>query len=410
MSISDQHGNNAAIAIPYGCYWSTPFARWQGSFAHLHSLQFAAWVAKQALARRSIDASAFDHAALGMTVPQRGSFYGLPWLMGQIGATAVAGPTINQACATGARLLQSCAAEIREGNASVSLAISADRTSNGPHLYYPAPQSTGGTGEAENWVLDNFGRDPFTGLSMVQTAEKVAARWRIGTSRQNELTLRRYEQYGDALAADASFLRRFMDLPFAVPDGRFRHTRNELAGDEGIHATTAEGLAALKPVIADGTVTYGGQTHPADGSAAIVLATPERARELSRDAGIDIRILGFGQARVEPGFMPAAPVPAARRALAAAGLGIGDIVAIKTHNPFVLNDLVFADEFGVEAADINNFGSSLVWGHPQGPTGLRSVIELIEELVVRGGGCGLFTGCAAGDSAMAVVLHVGDRR
>ena len=69
-----------------------------------------------------------------------------------------------------------------------------------------------------------------------------------------------------------------------------------------------------------------------------------------------------------------------------------------------------ADHFGIDADGINNFGCSLVWGHPQGPTGLRSVIELIEELVMRGGGRGLFTGCAAGDSAMAVVVEVGDAR
>jgi acetyl-CoA acetyltransferase len=58
---------------------------------------------------------------------------------------------------------------------------------------------------------------------------------------------------------------------------------------------------------------------------------------------------------------------------------------------------------------MNNYGCSLIWGHPNGPTGLRSVIELIEELTIRGGGYGLFTGCAAGDSAMAVVLKVGHR-
>ena len=56
---------------------------------------------------------------------------------------------------------------------------------------------------------------------------------------------------------------------------------------------------------------------------------------------------------------------------------------------------------------MNNYGCSLVWGHPQGPTGLRCVIELIEELAILGGGWGLFTGCAAGDSAMAVVVKVG---
>ena len=58
---------------------------------------------------------------------------------------------------------------------------------------------------------------------------------------------------------------------------------------------------------------------------------------------------------------------------------------------------------------MNNYGCSLVWGHPQAPMGTRSVIELIEELALRGGGCGLFTGCAAGDTAMAVVLEVGDK-
>jgi acetyl-CoA acetyltransferase len=330
------------VAIPYGAYWSTPFARWQGSLAHLHSLTFAAHVAKGALARRGIDPAAFDHGVLGLTVPQRGGFYGLPWLMGEVGAAGVAGPTVSQACATGARVLQSAAAEIREGNASASLAIAADRTSNGPHLHYPAPDASGGTGERENWILDNFNRDPFAGLGMIQTAENVAVKHGLDGARQNALTLRRYAQYADALADDAAFLRRFIELPFAVPDGRYRRTLRTLGGDEGIHATTAEGLAALKPVVPGGSVTFGGQTHPADGNAAIVLTTPARVPEFTHELGIDIRLIGFGQARVERGFMPEAPVPAARRALAAAGLDIGDIAAIKTHNPFVVNDLLLA--------------------------------------------------------------------
>jgi acetyl-CoA acetyltransferase len=106
--------------------------------------------------------------------------------------------------------------------------------------------------------------------------------------------------------------------------------------------------------------------------------------------------------------MPEAPVPAARRALAQAGLAIRDLGAIKTHNPFAVNDLLFAKETGADLAKMNNYGSSLVWGHPQAPMGMRAVIELIEELALRGGGWGLFSGCAAGDTAMAVVLEVGD--
>ena len=104
--------------------------------------------------------------------------------------------------------------------------------------------------------------------------------------------------------------------------------------------------------------------------------------------------------------MPRAPVPAARIALERAGISIADVKAIKTHNPFVVNDLYFAKQFGVDPATTNNYGSPLIFGHPQGPTAGRCVIELIEEVVERGGGYGLFTGCAAGDTGAALVVKV----
>ena len=98
----------------------------------------------------------------------------------------------------------------------------------------------------------------------------------------------------------------------------------------------------------------------------------------------------------------------AQAALKRAGVTAGQLKAVKTHNPFIVNDIVLADGLGLDVMAMNRFGCSLVWGHPQAPTGLRAVIELIEELVMLGGGLGLFTGCAAGDSAMAVVVEVGD--
>nr|WP_274609870.1 hypothetical protein [Rhodobium orientis] len=130
---------------------------------------------------------------------------------------------------------------------------------------------------------------------------------------------------------------------------------------------------------------------------------------MSRDPSIRISLLGFGQARTELAHMPEATIPAARRALDQAGLGISEMAAIKSHNPFAVNDIVFARETGCDLSTMNNYGSSLIWGHPQAPTGLRSIVELIEELVIRGGGYGLFEGCAAGDTAMAVVLKVESR-
>jgi len=399
---------NYHAEIPYGAYWSTPFARWQGSFSHLHSLEFAAHVARQELGRRGIDPQAFDYGVLGFSVPQKHSFYGLPWLTGLIGAGHVGGPTLMQACATGVRTLLAAVQEIEVGMASTALVLNCDRTSNGPHLYYPNPRGPGGTGAAEDWVMDNFGCDPLGGHSMLATAENVARRSGFSTAEQHEVVLRREAQYAESLADGAAFLRRFMTLPFQVPAPGFKKVAGTLEGDEGVSHSTPEGLAALKPVLPGGSVTFGGQTHPADGNAALVVTTRERARELATDPGIRVRVRGFGQARAELAFMPEATVPAAQRALAQAGQGIAQMAAIKSHNPFAINDLVFARATGVDWRRMNNHGCSLVWGHPQAPMGTRSIIELIEELALRGGGLGLFTGCAAGDTALALVLEVAD--
>jgi acetyl-CoA acetyltransferase len=394
--------------IPYGAYWSTPFTRWQGSFAHLHSLEFAAHVARKELARREIEPSHFDYGVLGMSVPQKYSFYGAPWVMGMIGADRAGGPTIMQACATGVRTLLAAVQEIDAGLATTALVVNCDRTSNGPHLYYPSPAAPGGTGLAENWVMDNFNCDPQGGHAMLKTAENVAAKHGIGTSEQHDLVLQREAQYRTALEDDSAFLRRYMTLPFEVPAPNFKKTVSMLHGDEGISQSTAEGLARLKPVLDQGSVTFGAQTHPADGNASIVVTTARNARELASDPKISVRLHGFGLARVELAYMPEATVPAAQRALQQAGLRIDQMTAIKTHNPFAVNDLLFAKQTGVDLKHMNNYGCSLVWGHPQAPMGTRSIIELIEELALRGGGYGLFTGCAAGDTAMAVVLQVCD--
>lgn len=398
------------VSIPYGGYWSTPFAKWQGSLANLHVMRFAAHVAKAELAKRNIPASAFDHAVLGTTTPQRSSFFGLPWLMTMIGNPHVGGTVVAQACATGARTLATAAGDLEQDVGTVSLCITGDRTSNAPVVMYPDPSAQGGAPVVERWMLDNFNTDPMGGPAMVGTAENCARDWQIGTEEQHEVVLRRGEQYGMALADDRAFQKKYMTLPFEVPDPQFRKTATTLAGDEGVRSSTKEGLAKLKPVTEGGTVTFGGQTHPADGGAAIILATPERARAMSKDPNIEISLLSYGQSRAKHTYMPAAPVPAARLALERAGIGIDKIDAVKTHNPFVVNDIVFARETGYDVNRMNNYGCSLIWGHPNGPTGMRLTIELIEELVARGGGRGLFTGCAAGDSAMAVVVEVKDKR
>ena len=342
-----------------------------------------------------------------MTVPSPHSFYAAPWAAGLIGNPDISGPTIMQACATSARVIGQASGEVEgDGGERCILGITADRTSNGPHIYYPDASGPGGMGASEDWVWDNFQRDPWAEASPTVTAENVAREQGIGRREQDEVALIRYEQYMADRKNGGAFQRRYLVTPLEVRDPSGRRVVATLADDEGVTPTTAEGLARLKPVTEGGTVTYGTQTHPADGSCGLVLTGREQARRLSRDPGIEVQVLSYGQSRCKRAHMPMAPVPAAQRALDAAGLRVFDMTAIKAHNPFAVNDVYFARSFDVAPEAFNNHGSSLVYGHPQGPTGMRLVIELIEELVDRGGGYGLFTGCAAGDTGAALVLKV----
>jgi acetyl-CoA acetyltransferase len=395
------------VFVPYRGYWTTPFCRWQGSFANLHAVSFAGEIAVRVLKEKEISPEIFDELLLGMTVPQMHSFYGGPWLAGLVGAVGVTGPMIGQACATGARVMATAAFQVESlEEERVILTIVTDRCSNGPHCYYPNPFGPGATGDSEDWVWDNFGYDPWPKNSMLQTAENVAKEAGITREEQDEVALLRYRQYDDALEDDSAFLRRYMVMPIEVRDPSGRKVLATVDGDEGVFPTTAEGLARLKPVLEGGTVTYGTQTHPADGNCGIIVTNREKAQELSRDPNIEIQVLSFGEGRAKKGYMAQAIVPAARQALSRAGLTIEDLKVIKTHNPFAVNDIYFSREMGVKVEDMNHYGSSIVWGHPQGPTGTRLIIEVIEELVLLGGGYGLFVGCAAGDSGAGVIVKV----
>ncbi|MFQ5517531.1 MAG: thiolase family protein [Acidimicrobiia bacterium] len=388
--------------IPYGGYWSTPFCRWQGSLSGFHSIELAGRVGRAFLEDKDIPGGTFDGVVLGITVPQRHHFYGAPWLAGLLGAEDVTGPTVSQACATSARILATAAGEVETGQRECLLGVGCDRTSNGPHIYYPSPDGPGGQGAAEDPVLGNMNLDPHAGLAMVQTAENLAAEAAVGREEQDSLTVLRYEQYRKALAADRAFQRSYM-VPVTLT--RRGKVTGVVQADEGVHETTVDGLARLHPVMEGGTITFGTQTHPADGNAGMIVCSRERA-EMLGGGSVTIRLLSYGEARVEKGLMPKAVVPAARHALQRAGIDIAQCAAVKTHNPFAVADVYFCRQMGIDPEDVNNFGSPLIWGHPQAPMGLRAVIELIEELVAKGGGYGLFSGCAGGDTAMAVVLEV----
>ena len=327
---------------------------------------FAADVARNALHKRDITPEIFDTLFLGMTIPAEHSFYGAPWLAGLIGAPSVSGPTINQACATSARVIGSVAYELESDTDRCILAITCDKTSNGPHIFYPNPSGPGGRGESEDWVWDNFNFDPFATHAMIETAENVAHESQITWEEQNAVTLFRFQHYQEALKEGAAFHRRYMVSPLEVKDASGRKVIATVVDDEGIYKTSAEGLSRLRPMKVDGTVSFGSQTHPADGNCGMALTSKEQARALSHDSGIIIQMLSFGQARAKKGFMAQATVPAARQALERAEIDITKVKSIKTHNPFAVNDIYFARQMGISLDAFNNYGTSLIFGHPRG--------------------------------------------
>ena len=177
--------------------------------------------------------------------------------------------------------------------------------------------------------------------------------------------------------------------------------------DEGIMESTAEGLAGLRPVLPEGVHTFGSQTHPADGNCGVTVTTREKAKELSADPNVEIQVISYGYARSKKGYMAAAVYPAVQMALDKAGISVGDVKTIKTHNPFAVNDIYLAQKLNVDIDQINDYGCSMIYGHPQAPTAGRSIIEGIEAVAMAGGGYLLWGGCAAGDTGGGLVLKIG---
>ena len=389
--------------IPYGGYYSTPFARWQGTLANENAITLGAETSARWLAEKQWNPKRFDYLILGMTVGQPKMFYGGPWAAALIGAVDSPGVLISQACSTGTTGIFQAAVGIENGLYDNCYTLFVDRCSNGPHTIWPNPKGPGGQVESENWVMDHFSLDPWGGTAMIQTAENVAKEAGISRQQCDEVTLRRYEQYSDALKDDGEFQKSYL-FPVEVRLSRKKSVMVE--ADEGVMETSAEGLAGLRPVLPEGVITFGSQTHPADGNCAVVVTTAERAKELSSDQSVSVQIVSYGFHRTKKAHMAMAVVPAAEMALRNAGIAVGDAAVIKTHNPFAANDVYMAAQMDIDVNGFNNYGSSLIFGHPQAPTAARLIIEGIEETVLKGGGYMLFAGCAAGDTAGALVLKV----
>ncbi|BBO91916.1 thiolase family protein [Desulfosarcina ovata] len=388
--------------VPYKGYWSSPFSRWQGMIQNEDSVYLGASAAKQFFALRGYTVDLFDSIVFGTTIPQKSWFYASPHFASLMGNPMISGPLMAQACATSTVSLNYAANCVETGGNQTVLVATTDRMSNGPNILWPNPNGPGGQPTFESWVMDGFAMDPMAETSPTGTAENVAKKHGFTREQSDAMAIARYNKYTDALKNDREFQKRYM-LPLEIQVSRKKTVMFE--EDEGITPCTEEGMARLKTK--PGCVlTFGAQTHPADGNAGMIVTTKEKADELSADKAVTIQLIAYGAARADKAHMPEAATFAAQNSLKNAGLAVSDMAAVKTHNPFTINDLTMQKILGVDEKIFNNYGSSMIFGHPQGPTTMRLFIELIEELVILGGGYGLLSGCAAGDSGASLIVKV----
>ena len=387
--------------IPYGTWGSSFFPAWQTSaLAEVNIGQFAGEAMNRILGLRKVPKSELDYLIIGSTVPWHWKFWNAPLVASCLGCR-IPGFHVEQACATGLQAVMLAGAEVQGGSNDVVGVLTFDRTSDSPVGVFPERRAYQRT-MALSDVWDNFGFDPATGQAMIVTAGKAARKHGLQRSDVEELAFCRYQQYFDA--KESGFLDRIL-VPLTVLNvqGRFLGNVEE---DVGVRKLTRDGMRQMYEL--DTCVTAGTQTHASDGMATLLVTTPERSKELSPRPEIDIRFVAKAEMRTHPALMPEAPTLAVQKLLEATGFTMDDMAVVKSHNPFAVNDAIFSKVMGYDFTKVNKTGCSLVWGHPQGPTLTRMLIEGLEEAVTLGGGYVLLFGCAAGDMGIAALFKVAE--
>jgi acetyl-CoA acyltransferase len=294
----------------------------------------------------------------------------------------VAGTTIDRQCGSSLQALNFAAHEIMVGAGEVALAGGVEHMTHVPM----------GSGIVPNpKLLDMFPRDMFF---MGLTAERLADTYKITRPQSDTFALRSNQR---AIAARDRFKEEI--VPIKLADGP------TVDVDQGPRAeTTLVKLAALQPSFkADGQVTAGNSSQISDGAAAVLLMSAERARDLGLRPFAKIRATAV--VGVRPEIMGWGPVPATRKALARARLGIKDIGLFEMNEAFAAQVLACNTDLKIDEEKLNVNGGALALGHPLGCSGARLVVTLTHEMRRRGVALGVATMCIGIGQGIATVVE-----
>jgi acetyl-CoA acetyltransferase family protein len=379
----------------------TPMADYVGALQDVSALELGAHATKAALERSGVRPEAVDHVVFGNVLQTSGdAIYGARHVSLRAGIPLeVPALTVNRLCGSGLQAVVSAAQMIRLGESKVSVAGGTENMSQAPHVIRGARAGLRlGEGKLEDSLMVAL-FDTQCGLAMAQTSDKLARQHGITREEMDAYALR--SQTATSAAAARGVFREEI---VAVEVTRGRKVSTVEADDHPRPDTTLEGLASLRPAFGkDGLVTAGNASGIVDGAAALVVASREEALRGGRQ--VLARVVSWAAVGVPPEIMGIGPVPASRKALAAAGLELRDIDLVEINEAFAGQYLAVEKELGLDREKTNVNGGAIALGHPLGATGARLLLTLSLELRRRKGRYGLAAACIGGGQGIAMILE-----
>jgi acetyl-CoA acetyltransferase family protein len=382
----------------------TPFGTYGGKLKDVSPVDLAVHASKAAIERAGIAATDIDQTIFGNVLyTTSDSIYFARHVALKSGARQeTSALTLNRLCGSGFQAVVSGAQEIILGDAQVCLVGGAESMSQAPHVTRGLRWGTPlGRAPVMEDVLWEGLTDSYVGLAMAETAENLAVQYKLDRGCIDEFALRS-QQLSKAAWDEGVFDDEVVPVPVSNPKtGKVE----ELARDEHMRPdTSAEKLAALKPVFRKGgVVTAGNASGIGDGAAAMVIADEKFARE--RELKPLGRLVSWGVAGVDPAVMGIGPVPASKIALAKAGLSMDDMDLIEVNEAFAAQTCAVERELSLPRERLNVHGGAIALSHPLAASGARITAHLLHALRAGGKRYGLGTACIGGGQGIALVIE-----
>jgi acetyl-CoA C-acetyltransferase len=382
----------------------TPVGTFGGHFKDVTAPQLGSHAIRAVLERAGVSGEDVDEVVLGCVL-QAGVGQN-PARQAAMGAgipKEVPSTTINMLCGSGLKSVAIASQMIRAGDVEVVVAGGMENMTRAPYLLPSARFGArmGATQLLDSMLTDGL-TDAFNDIHMGITAENLADQYGISREQQDEFAA---ESQQKAEQAIESGLFKDEIVPIEVPGKK--GPRLVDTDEHPRPGTTAEALANLRAAFRrnDGTVTAGNASGVNDGAAAILVMSASKAKERGLQSLGTVE--SYASVGVEPKIMGIGPVPAVRKALAKAGLELGDVDLFELNEAFAAQSLAVIKELDLESARINPHGGAIALGHPIGASGGRILVTLVHEMKRSNAHRGLATLCVGGGQGQAAVIRNG---